>query len=89
MLKISQIGSNDHSVTLKLEGRMVGPWVGEAREICETFLAEGRMVKLNLSEVSFVDQDGVNFLKNLIPRGVRLIGCSLFVEEQLKPATNG
>jgi hypothetical protein len=68
---------------------MVGPWVGEARQTCENHLAEGRLVKLNLAEVSFVDQDGVKFLKNLNPRGVSLIGCSLFVEEQLKPATNG
>ena len=88
MLKISQIESNDNSVTLKLEGRLVGPWVGEARETCEAFLAAGRLVKLNLAEVSFVDPDGVKLLKQLVPRGVTLIGCSLFVEEQLKPAMN-
>lgn len=88
MLKISQIGPSNHSVTLKLEGRMVGPWVGEARETCERLLSEDRQIKLNLVEVSFVDQDGVKFLKNLILRGVKLVGCSLFVEEQLKPAMN-
>ena len=89
MLKISQIGSANHSVTLRLEGRIVGPWVGEAREACERILEEGRKVKLNLAEVSFVDQDGVKFLADLVSRGVKLAGCSLFVEEQLKSVANG
>jgi len=84
MLKISQSGRNKQATTLKLEGRMVGPWVGEARETCEKLLHEGRVLKLNLAEVSFADQDGVKFLQNLISRGVKLAGCSLFVEEQLK-----
>ena len=89
MLKISQIGSANHSVTLRLEGRIVGPWVGEAREICEKILDDGRKVKLNLAEVSFVDQDGVKFLADLVSLGVKLAGCSLFVEEQLKSVANG
>jgi len=38
MLKISQAGKANHSVTLKLEGRVVGPWVGELRQICEALL---------------------------------------------------
>lgn len=88
MLKISQIGTANRSVTLKLEGRMVGPWVGEARETCEKLLGEGRAIKLNLVEVSFVDQEGVKFLASLVSRGVKLAGCSLFVEEQLKSAAN-
>jgi hypothetical protein len=88
MLKISQIGAVGHSVTLKLEGRIVGPWVREAHDACEIFLAEGSRVKLNLAEVSFVDPDGVKTLKDLVERGVKLVGCSLFVEEQLKPAMN-
>lgn len=88
MLKISQIGSANQSVMLRLEGRMVGPWVGEVRETCEKNLDEGRRVKLNLAEVSFVDQDGVKLLADLVLRGVKLAGCSLFVEEQLKSAAN-
>lgn len=89
MLKISQIGSANHSVTLQLEGRMVGPWVGEARETCERLLNEGSKVKLNLTEVSFADADGVKLLADLVSRGVKLAGCSLFVEEQLKSVENG
>src|SRR5258708_2847353 len=88
MLKISQAGTANHAVTLKLEGRVVGPWVSELRETCEKFLGEGRTVRLNLGEVSFVDQDGVKFLASLISKGVTLVDCSLFVEEQLRSASN-
>ncbi len=35
MLKISQGRIVNGIVTLKVEGRLVGPWVGELREACE------------------------------------------------------
>jgi anti-anti-sigma regulatory factor len=84
MLKISQAGKANHSVTLKLEGRVVGPWVGELRQVCEALLTEGRSLKLDLAEVTFADTDGVGVLSSFKLRGVRFANCSPFVEEQLK-----
>jgi ABC-type transporter Mla MlaB component len=84
MLKISQAGKPNHSVTLKLEGRVVGPWVGELRQVCETHLTEQRSLKLDLADVTFVDASGVAALSSLKARGVAFTNCSPFVEEQLK-----
>jgi hypothetical protein len=84
MLKISQTGTRNHSVTLKLEGRVVGPWVGELRRICEPLLGEDGGLKLDLAEVSYVDEEGVIALNNLNSRGVKLKNCSPFVEQQIK-----
>ena len=84
MLKISKAGKGNHSVTLKLEGRVVGPWVGELRQACELILSDDRKLKLDLAEVSFADADGVVTLTRLKSRGVTFIHCSPFVEEQLK-----
>jgi len=84
MLKISQAGKANHSVTLKLEGRVVGLWVGELRQVCETLLTEGRTLKLDLAEVTFADADGVAVLSSFKSRGVAITNCSPFVEEQLK-----
>ena len=84
MLKISQAGRANHSVTLKLEGRVVGLWVGELRQVCEAFLAEGRALRLDLADVTFADTRGVTALSSLKSRGVTLMNCSPFVEEQLK-----
>ena len=84
MLKISQAGKGNHSVTLKLEGSVVGPWVGELRQVCETLLTEGRPLKLDLADVTFADASGVSVLSSFKSRGVTLSNCSPFVEEQLK-----
>jgi len=89
MLKISQTGKANHSVTLKLEGRVVGPLVGELRQVGETLLAEGRALKLDLADVTFVDSDGVAVLTGFKTRGVTLKDCSPFVDEQLKSTANG
>ena len=84
MLKISQAGKPNHSVTLKLEGRVVGPWVGELSQVCDTLLTEERSLKLDLADVTFVDARGVAVLCSLKTRGVAFTNCSPFVEQQLK-----
>lgn len=84
MLKISQTGTPNQSVTLKLEGCVVGPWVGELRQTCELLLSQARKLKLDLKEVSFADADGVAMLTTLKSCGVALTNCTPFLEEQLK-----
>jgi len=84
MLKISQAGKTNHAVTLKLEGRVVGPWVGELSQVCEALLTKGQTLRLDLTEVTFADTDGVAVLSSFKSRGVRFRNCSPFLEEQLK-----
>lgn len=84
MLKISQAGTPNHAVTLKLEGRVVGPWVEELRRIGEPFLAENRTLQLDLTEVAYADAEGVATLNHFKARGVKLKNCSPFVEQQIK-----
>ena len=88
MLKISEIQPSNHAVTLRLEGRVVGPWVAELRDSCEKLLAEGRVLNLRLSEVEFLDPSGINLLISLRERNVRLVDCSPFVDVQLKSAVD-
>ena len=87
MLKISLVESGNHLVTLRLEGRVAGPWVTEVQKACEKLLSEGRSLKLDLAEVSFVDQSGIALLSSFRSRGISLADCSPFVEEQLKTTT--
>ena len=84
MLKISQAGTPNETITLKLEGRIAGPWVAEVRKACEGFLNEGRALQLDLADVSFVDATGTAAITSLKSRGVGLENCSPFVAEQLK-----
>ena len=84
MLKISQIGPVNHTVTLRVEGRIVGPWVAELQHSCEEVLTEGQTLKLHLAEVEFMDLRGVALLSSLRSRGVVLLECPPFAAEQLK-----
>ncbi len=83
MLKIT-LTTSDTTATLFLEGRMVGPWVTEVRKSCENFLQSGKELRLNLAGVSFIDSNGLALLSHFRARGVALLDCSPFVEEQLK-----
>lgn len=84
MLKISQINPAHRAVTLRLEGRVVGPWVTELQKSCEDAMTEGRSLKLHLADVEFMDAQGVALLSSLRLRGVALLECPPFAAEQLK-----
>ena len=84
MLRISLLEALDQIVTLRLEGQVRGPWVEELRQACEQLLARGRALLLDLSDVSFIDMDGVALCRRLRARNVGIVHCSPFVAEQLK-----
>ena len=86
MLRITPTEIANHHITLRLEGRVAGPWVTELWKACEKVLGEGRALVLNLAEVSFLDPAGVTLLAQVRSRGVELAECSPFVAEQLKAA---
>ncbi len=82
MLKITCIAEDGESVTLKLEGRIAGQGGDALRKECDSHLARHNTIILDLSELSFVDQHGVDTLKALmsqISQHVQVVGCSLFV----------
>ena len=84
MLKIVLIEAARETPTLRLEGRVIGPWVEELRRSCEQALARGPGLELDLSDVFFVDRDGVELFQSLQKRQVMLLNCSGFVAEQLR-----
>jgi anti-anti-sigma regulatory factor len=88
MLKISQIGPDTRTVTLRLEGRIVGPWVAELQHSCQGVLTGDRSLTLHLADVEFMDAPGVALLSSLRARGVSLLYCPPFAAEQLKAIAN-
>ncbi len=83
MLKIEATEGPNGRSRLRLEGRLIGPWVAELRSACEPVVASRRPLVLDLSEVVFVDAAGLDLLCALGQRGVAL-DCSGFVAEQLR-----
>ncbi len=86
MLRISPAVEGVPGITFRLEGRVVGPWVAELRQACETVLEEKRSVTLDLSEVMFASRAGLALLLELKAHGVLLSGCSSFLSQELKAA---
>jgi hypothetical protein len=85
MLRIAELESDALS-TLRVEGKIVGPWVREIEASCSLALARGGRVALDLALVSFVDAAGLAVVRELSKRGVTIVRCSPFVAAQLKGA---
>jgi anti-anti-sigma regulatory factor len=83
MLRITRVADHDERRLLKLEGKLMGPWVNELERVCAETSESPVRVSLDLAAVRFVDQAGVNLLRGLLERGVRLAACSRFIAELL------
>ena len=84
MLKIVAAPNGSGTVTLVLEGRLIGPWVEELRRASEAALGSSERLALDLGAVSYVDRRGLELLRSLAGRRAQLDNCSPFVAEQLR-----
>jgi ABC-type transporter Mla MlaB component len=87
MLRITRVAGPDSTPTLKLEGKLIGPWVEELKQICTQSVNSNRNMRLDLSAVSFVDPGGLRLLHELLGGGVTLAACSGLVAELLRGDT--
>ena len=83
MLKITEIARNDSGRRFKLEGKLLGPWVDELRNVCMQPLDRLEQVGLDLAAVNFASVAGAELLRELIRKGIIITQCSAFVAELL------
>jgi len=83
VLKITEIARNDSGRTFKLEGKLLGPWVDELRNVCTQPFDRLEQVGLDLAAVTFVNAEGTELLRELIRQGIIITQCSAFVAELL------
>jgi hypothetical protein len=89
MLRITVVESSNIAVTLRVEGRITGPWVEELRTACSLHTSpDDVQLSLELADISFADAGGIALLRELRNRGVGLIRTTPFVAEQLKDGTS-
>lgn len=82
MFRITRI-QNAPTTTLKIEGRLLKPWVHEFKTAMQNASAAAP-VTLDLSGLTFIDMDGLEVLAVMIRDGVLVCGCSNFVAELLQ-----
>ena len=85
MLRISwiEMEPSHSSRTLKLEGRLLGPWVDELDRICGEPPVPPCGLRLDLTAVTFIDSTGVKLVNDLMLRGATIVGSSGFITELL------
>lgn len=84
MLRLTEIQLAGDGIILRVEGRAIGPWVAELRQACERILSTGNALALDLSDLWFIDSDGISLLRQLKDRNVAVAKCPLFIAEQLE-----
>ncbi len=89
MLRITRIAEDETSVTLRIEGRLVGRWIDELELECGQYMTNRCRVNLDLSGVTFADDQGIAALRAMGAGPVGLIKCSLFISGLLSPPRFG
>jgi ABC-type transporter Mla MlaB component len=89
MLRITVVESSKIAVTLRVEGRITGPWVEELRTACNVHtFSEDVQLSLELADISFADAAGIALLRELRNTGVGFVRTTPFLSEQLKDAAS-
>jgi ABC-type transporter Mla MlaB component len=89
MLRITRMVGNDSGETLKLEGKLEGPWVIEAHNTYVLSAAPESRTCLDLSGLTFADGEGAALLREFIRSGALVKGCSSYIAELLQLEAGG
>lgn len=83
MLRISETAIGRQPL-VKLEGKLLSPWVSEVLTVCNRLRASPTVPLLDLAGLTFVDGTGANLLRDLIRQGFNVARCSGYVQELLQ-----
>ena len=81
---MTTVREDEQTITLKLEGRVVGPWVAELEKECKKCLLKKNGLILDLSGVSYIDERGVNMIRRFLGSRIQSVGGSLFLKGLMK-----
>ena len=84
MLRIT-IEEQGESTAIRLEGKLVGPWVGELKQCWQKILAGSTAKNLmtELDAVTYVDASGKELLQEMRRAGARLVGRGVLTSHML------
>jgi anti-anti-sigma regulatory factor len=85
MLRITEIYEGDKTVTLRLDGKVVGTRVSELEELCLHHRDEkNKIVVLDFGGVSFIDSSAVRMLGKIKDERIKITNCSPFIRSLLR-----
>lgn len=85
MLRITEIVEDDKTIQLRLDGKLVEAWVSDLEERCLHYRDEkNKTIVLDLSGVTFIDNQGIKMLEKIKDGRIKIVNCSLFIEALLQ-----
>lgn len=83
MLRITQVREDGDTIHLKVEGRVIGDGVSELDRTCEDRLSRNQRIILDMSDVTYIDRQGVDALKRILGNNVQLTDATLLLQALL------
>jgi hypothetical protein len=83
MLRVTQTRPDEKGPILKLEGKLIQPWVDDVSGL----LNDGKLSagsRLDLASLTFIDEAGASLLRRLLGQGFQIESCSPYVAELLQ-----
>ncbi len=89
MLRITETSEDEKTVTLRLDGKVVGTWVSDLEKQCLHYRDEkNKTVILDFSDVTFINSNGVRMLEKIKDERIKIINdSSLFIRSLLHDLT--
>ncbi len=89
MLRITLIYQDNETVTLGLDGNLVGAFVSTLKNECLNYKDKKNMtVILDFSGVYYIDPNGVKILESINDEKLRIVNCPIFIEKLLENLTS-
>ncbi len=83
MLRITKTHETSRRVDLLLEGKVAEQWAALLDGVCRAHIRDKKAVQLDCAGVDFIDASGVDVLKNLPRRQVKLLRAPGFITQLL------
>ena len=84
MLRITNLAETSNRVAFKVEGRLVSDWVSLLEDECLRHRAREQQVLLDFSDVTYIDERGIETLLGMMTDGIEIADCSALVKSLLK-----
>lgn len=84
MLRIKATRVGRQGVLLKVEGHLVGGSARVLEQHCRERLDEGQEIVLDLSQIRYVNARGVEVMRRLMERRIRIVSSSPLLTDMLR-----
>ena len=89
MLRVTtNVEKGQNKVTLKLEGKLAGPWVEEFEHCWSSTFENWKQIVVELAGVTFIDSKGKCLLARIHGQGAKLVGTGLMTQSIIEEISN-